>query len=85
MNDYEYIEALENALIFMCGWYDDLHEDVFQDYINKVNDKYYKLSTIQGTMNRFALKDIVRIGFNSSPKHGFPQIAEEMKKRSENK
>lgn len=56
-----YIEELEEALVFMCSWYGSLNEDIFKDYMERVNNKYEKLPTIQGFRNRLAVKNIGKI------------------------
>lgn len=56
-----YIDELEQALVFMCSWYNNLNEDIFKDYIDKVNNKYEKLPTIQGFRNRMAVHNIAKI------------------------
>lgn len=57
----KYIDELEQALVFMCSWYNNLNEDIFKDYIEKVNNKYEKLPTIQGFRNRMAVSNIAKI------------------------
>lgn len=61
MGDKEYIEQLEQALIFMCSWYQDIYNETFKDYMQERNEKYLKLPTIQGFQSRLAVKNIAKI------------------------
>ena len=64
MNEKEYINQLEQALIFMCSWYQDIYNETFEDYVQKRNEKYLKLPTIQGLQNRFSVENIAKIEEN---------------------
>lgn len=61
MDDNEYIESLEKALIFMCSWYQSIHDEIFKDYVNKVNTTYEQLSTIERSQQCFAVKNISKL------------------------
>lgn len=61
MDDKEYIEQLEQALIFMCSWYQNIYNETFKDYIEKRNEKYLKLPTIQGFQSIFSVQNIAKI------------------------
>ncbi|MBU7316030.1 hypothetical protein [Paenibacillus oleatilyticus] len=76
-NKDDYVESLENLLIFMCQVYQKNHEKFFNMMFNKENDAYMKLSTVQGSHHRFAIKDLSELNF-SEPVYGFRKVFEEI-------
>jgi hypothetical protein len=76
-NQEEYINSLENLLIFMCQVYQKNHDRFFEMMVTKENDAYLRLSTVQGSYHRFAVKDISKLEF-SEPILGFRNVFEEI-------
>ncbi|WP_195972992.1 hypothetical protein [Clostridium thermobutyricum] len=81
MTEKEYIEKLEQALVFMCGWYQNTYEKMFEDYIDNESEAYLELPTIQGFRNRAAVKNIAKLGRNIKYNFDIEQIAEKIKSK----
>lgn len=82
MEDKEYIEALEHTLKFICNVYQKNHDKFFEMMVNKENDAYMRLSTVQGSSVRFAIKNISKMPYSDNPNFNINELFEEMKKRS---
>ncbi|AUM66335.1 hypothetical protein C0R09_18430 [Brevibacillus laterosporus] len=76
----DYIQSLESLLIFMWDVYQTNHDKFFQMMVSKENDAYMKLSTVQGSHHRFAVKDISQLEFQQ-PKLDIRVVFEEMQRR----
>ncbi|GMX64533.1 hypothetical protein Elgi_38020 [Paenibacillus elgii] len=76
-NKDDYVQSLENLLIFMCQVYQKNHDTFFNMMLNKENNAYKKLSTVQGSYHRFAVKDLSELDF-SEPVYGFRKVFEEI-------
>ena len=81
MTEKEYIDQLEQALIFMCCWYQNTYEKMFEDYIDNVSEAYLELPTIQGFRNRVAVENIAKSGKNIKYNFNIEQIAEKIKSK----
>lgn len=81
MTEKEYIEQLEQALIFMCGWYQDTYKKMFKDYVDNKKEAYLELPTIQGFRNRVAVANIAKSGRNIKYNFDIEQIAEKIKSK----
>lgn len=82
MDEKEYIESLENLLIFMCKTYDGITDNLLELF-QKGNDAYLKIPTIQGTRN---IVSVYRLGTLDIKdiKYGFKDVLKEiLNKRGE--
>ncbi|MFI8714460.1 hypothetical protein [Brevibacillus brevis] len=82
INLEDYTESLENLLIFMCEVYQTNHDNFFQMMVDGESDAYMKLSTMQGSSQRFAVKAISELEFRE-PKLGIRKVFKEMQRRRE--
>jgi hypothetical protein len=69
----EYVESLENLLIFMCDSYTLILDELLELGHKEDNKAYMKVSTIQGTHNRIPIRQLGDLDFKP-PKHGFNDI-----------
>lgn len=81
MTEKEYVDQLEQLVVFMCGWYQDTYEKVFKDYVDKKNEAYLKLSTIQGFRNRVAVANIAKAENNIKYNFDIEKIEEKIKSK----
>lgn len=82
MNNNDYIESLENLLIFMCRTYED-QEKALLSLAKMGNKAYFEVPRIQGTSNLIPISQISEIEFQQ-PKYGFQDVKNEiLKKRGE--
>lgn len=77
----EYIESLENLLIFMCQTHEDQHKALL-GLLKEGNSAYMKVPTIQGTANLIPVSQIADIDFHR-PEYGFREVKAEIERRRE--
>ena len=81
MNKEEYINSLENLLIFMCATYEDT-EKVLLKLAEGGNNALFEVPRIQGTPNIIPIAQLAKIKFEQ-PKYGFKDVENEiLRKRS---
>lgn len=80
MEEREYIESLENLLIFMCQTYEETQQSLRELYKEEKNEALFKIPTIQGTGNSIGIMRLAQTEF-IHPKHGFVEIEKELKNR----
>lgn len=73
----EYIECLENLLIFMCQIYDETQKILLDLATTERNDAYMKVPIIQGIMAPSMIHQIGELDFKQ-PKNGFLQARDIM-------
>ncbi len=81
MTEKEYVDQLEQLVVFMCGWYQDTYEKMFKDYVDNKNEAYLKLSTIQGFRNRMAVANIAKAENNIKYNFDIEKIEEKIKSK----
>ncbi len=81
MIEKEYIEQLEQALVFMCAWYQNTYEKMFEDYIDNESEAYLELPTIQGFRNRVAVANIAKVENNIKYNFDIEKIEEKIKSK----
>lgn len=81
MTEKEYIDQLEQLVVFMCGWYQDTYEKMFKDYVDNKNEAYLKLPTIQGFRNRVAVANMAKAENNIKYNFDIEKIEEKIKSK----
>lgn len=66
MDDKEYIEQLENLVIFLADIYTTTSRTLEKELFEKKSDAYLRIPTIQGLRSQLAIKEIA--SFNESLK-----------------
>lgn len=79
MSKDEYIQSLENLLIFMCQTYEEQENDLFA-LAKQGNDAILKVARIQGTANLIPIAQMAKFKFER-PKHGFEEVKEEIQNK----
>ena len=79
MDEKEYIESLENLLIFMCKNYTETI-DVLCKLAQEGNDTLFKVPAIQGTMNIIKITQIGSLEVKDV-KYGFKYILKEIQNK----
>lgn len=74
MDDKEYIETLENTIIFLCQTYEECAKEFMYNA-----DTCDRFPTIQGTGNIVAIAQIAEFPLNKQPKYGFRDILGKLK------
>lgn len=82
MKKDEYVESLENLLIFMCQTYEDMQKSLMDLYKEEQNEAAFKTPMIQGTGNIIGISKIADLKFNQ-PSLGFHAIFEKIKESRE--
>lgn len=79
MNEKEYIESLENLLIFMCKTYGEITDGLLE-LLQNGNDAYMSIPTIQGTRN---IVSVYRMGALEikDTKYGFKDVLKEIENK----
>lgn len=81
MDKDEYINSLENLLIFMCQTHENQQKTLLALAKNG-NNAYFEIPQIQGTGNLIPIAQIATIDFNH-PTYGFNEVKNEiLRKRS---
>lgn len=80
MEEKDYIESLENLLIFMCQTYEETERELLKLAKEEENDAFMKMPKIQGTRNSIGISRIAYQGFQH-PKYGFQEVAKEIQRR----
>jgi hypothetical protein len=60
-NQKDYIQSLENLLIFMCDTYSEIDKTVLEDAAKKKSDFIMRFPKIQGSSISFSIKDIGKL------------------------
>lgn len=79
MNKEEYIQSLENLLIFMCKTYEDQEQILFK-LAEGGNDTIFKIPRIQGIVNTVPISQIAKIKFEQ-PKMSFQDVKKEISRK----
>lgn len=77
----DYIESLEDVIIFFCQTYEE-QEEVLFDLAKEGNEVLFKVPRIQGLINTIAIKQLSEITFET-PKMGLPEIKDQIIKRKD--
>lgn len=72
----EYINSLENLLIFMCQTYTE-NEKALLLLAKQGNEAFFNVPRIQGTVNTISIARIAEVEFQK-PKHGFNDVKKEI-------
>lgn len=80
MNEKDYIESLENLLIFMCQIYEETQKALTQLSKEENNDALFKVPMIQGTENVIGISRLSTSVFKQ-PDYNFIEINDELKRR----
>lgn len=76
MDKEEYIQSLENLIIFMCQTYEDQEQVLFK-LAKEGNDALFKVPRIQCTANTIPIAQLAKVKFEQ-PKYGFKDVKEEI-------
>lgn len=72
----EYIDSLENLLIFMCQTYEE-NEKALLLLAKQGNQAFFNVPRIQGTVNTVSIARIAEAEFKT-PKYGFNDVKKEI-------
>ncbi|MEC0684958.1 hypothetical protein [Bacillus paralicheniformis] len=75
MSDKEYVDSLENLLIFTCESYMMILNKLLELGHTENNKAYMKVPTIQGSGNRIPMRQLGELQFEK-PQHGFKEVYE---------
>lgn len=60
MNKDDYIQSLENTLIFMCNTYENINDELLK-LAQEGNNAFFKVPLIQGTSNIVQISQIGKV------------------------
>ena len=84
MTQKEYIEALENSLIFMCQCHEELESEILNKLMERRDDDLWmQWPRIQGSINLLSIAKISKLEYNRIPKFGFKDIYERLQEKAE--
>lgn len=78
MKDKEYIQSLENLLIFMCQTYEEQHEAVLVLAKEGNKEPLLKIPRIQGSHQLSGIRHLSQLEF-VKPNHSFKDVVEKIK------
>jgi len=82
LKEKDYVESLENLLIFMCQTYDEAQKSLLKLSKEEGNDAFMKVPMVQGTSNSIGISRLAENIFYQ-PKYSFVEVAKELKQRRE--
>jgi hypothetical protein len=80
LEEKDYIETLENLLIFMCQTYEGTQKALLKLSKEEDNDAFMKVPMIQGTPNAIGISELAKNVFYH-PNYGFNDVAKELSNR----
>lgn len=80
MQKNNYVESLEELLIFMCQTYEDIQNSLL-DLSKEGNNAFIKVPMIQGLSNTITVSRISKLKFRT-PKHSFDEVFDVLEDRS---
>lgn len=80
MQKNNYVESLEELLIFMCQTYEDMQGSLFE-LAKKGNHAFTKVPMVQGLSNVIGISRIAKLEFQT-PKIGFAEVFEILEDRA---
>lgn len=80
MEEKDYIESLENLLIFMCQTYEETEKVLLKLAREENNNAFMSVPKIQGSTNTIGIKRLSDLSFKH-PRYGFNEIEKEIKRR----
>ena len=79
MNKEDYIQSLENALIFMCNTYENITDELYK-LAKDGNNAFLRVPLIQGTFNIVQISQIGKLELQE-PIHDLKEIKKEILKK----
>lgn len=80
MEDKEYVQSLENLLVFMCQTYEE-QQGVVRELAKEGNkEPLMRIPKIQGYFQLSAIRELSEMDFNV-PQHSFKDVVDKMKSR----